>query len=305
MNPGLLTPDGYTPHLMHRTDRAWIETNCYADLWIEILHAHRLDPIAMLGFTLAIDFEGDQWTFFKPSHHTLRRLYGVEVEELNLWIDLRANTHVQLARGRIVLAEADAFFLPDTAATDYKQQHTKTTIGITHLSDERCHYFHNAGFYTVSGADLEGLLQPREMPFFAEIAKFDHRIVRAPDELRALSRETLHETLAFRPRDNPFVPFAAQLREVTTLGLAHWHKHAFANLRQCGAAFELARDYLRWLDPSFEPAAAACDEISLTTKSLILKGARAANGKRVFEVGEAMTALTRSWDQVMHALVGA
>ena len=300
---GALDPRHYTAHVMHRTDRAWTETNCYADLWIEILHAHGLDPHAMLAFTLGIDFEGDQWTFFKPSQLTLRALYGVEVEELNVWLDLRSNTHVQLQRGRIVLAEADAFFLPDTAATDYRQQHTKTTIGIIRLDDQRCDYFHNAGFFTLGGADLACLFAPREMPFYAEIAKFDHRVVRTESELRALSRETLRETLAFRPHENPFVPFAAQLREVTTLGLAHWHKHAFANLRQCGAAFELARDYLVWLDTSHHAAAAACEEISQTAKSLILKGARAANGKRVFDAGEAMSALAKSWDRVMQALV--
>lgn len=297
-----LDPHHYTPHALHRTDRAWTETNCYADLWIEVLHAQGLDPHAMLAVTLGIDFEGDQWTFFKPSLHTLRALYGVEVEELNLWLDLRTNTREQLARGRIVLAEADAFFLPDTAATDYQHHHTKTTIGITHLSADACHYFHNAGFFAVSGANLEGLLQPREMPFFAEFAKFDHRVVRPSAELRELSRATLRETLAFGPRHNPFIPFTAQLREVTTLGLEHWHKHAFANLRQCGAAFELARDYLRWLDPALESVALACDDISQTTKSLILKGARAANGKRAFEIGEAAATLTNRWDRVMQAL---
>jgi hypothetical protein len=297
-----LDPKNYIPHALHRTDRAWSETNCYADLWIEILHAQGLDPHAMLAFTLGIDCEGDQWTFFKPAHHTLRTLYGLVVEELNVWRDLRTNTCEQLARGRLVLAEADAFFLPDTAATDYQRQHTKTTIGISLLDEAHCHYFHNAGFFAVSGADLAGLLAPRELPLFAELVKFDHRIARPPAELRALSRQTLRETLAFRPAANPFVACAAQLREVTTQGLAHWHRFAFANLRQCGAAFELARDYLRWLDPALAPAALACDEISLTSKSLILKGARAANAKRSLDANEALTILARRWDEVMRAL---
>ena len=56
-----------------RRERAWAETNCYVDLWVELLHALGHDPIAALPFTLAIDFEGDQWTFFKfPLRRPLR-----------------------------------------------------------------------------------------------------------------------------------------------------------------------------------------------------------------------------------------
>ena len=39
----------------------------------------------MLPFTVAIDFEGDQWTFFKPPHDELCDLYGLDVQELNVW----------------------------------------------------------------------------------------------------------------------------------------------------------------------------------------------------------------------------
>ena len=56
----------YTPHPLHAGERAWPEANCYVDLWIEVLHVLGLDPMACLPFTLATDFEGDQWTFFKP-----------------------------------------------------------------------------------------------------------------------------------------------------------------------------------------------------------------------------------------------
>src|SRR6185312_4334966 len=55
----------YSPHDLHRTERIWLETNCYVDLWIELLHTLKLDPVASMAFTLAMDFEGDQWTFFK------------------------------------------------------------------------------------------------------------------------------------------------------------------------------------------------------------------------------------------------
>ncbi|MEO7091799.1 MAG: DUF1839 family protein, partial [Polyangiales bacterium] len=65
--PGILDfdPSKYVNHAVHREERAWSESNCYADLWLELLHGMQLDPVAALPFTLALDFEGDQWGFFK------------------------------------------------------------------------------------------------------------------------------------------------------------------------------------------------------------------------------------------------
>src|SRR4029079_1878071 len=75
-----LDPATYVPHRLHGADRLFAETNCYVDVWIELLHAHGLEPAAMLAFCAAIDWEGDQWTFFKPPHADLEALYGVEIE---------------------------------------------------------------------------------------------------------------------------------------------------------------------------------------------------------------------------------
>ena len=66
----------FAAHPLHDADREWPETNCYVDLWIELLHARGLEPEAMLGFTLRQDFEGDQFTFFKPPLADLEALYG-------------------------------------------------------------------------------------------------------------------------------------------------------------------------------------------------------------------------------------
>ena len=67
-----LQPASYQRHALHADDRLWPEKNCYVDIWIEVLHALGLEPRAILPFTVAIDFEGDQWTFFKPPHDELR-----------------------------------------------------------------------------------------------------------------------------------------------------------------------------------------------------------------------------------------
>ena len=69
-SPGLkrireLDPATYERHLIHGEGRTWAETNCYVDVLVELLHGLGFEPLASLPFTLRIDFEGDQWTFFK------------------------------------------------------------------------------------------------------------------------------------------------------------------------------------------------------------------------------------------------
>ncbi|HHV70630.1 MAG TPA: DUF1839 family protein, partial [Ochrobactrum intermedium] len=77
-----IAPDRYTPHALHAQTRIWPETNCYVDLWIEVLATLGVAPEAMLGFTLTQDFEGDQFTFFKVPLEDLEALYGVRATEL-------------------------------------------------------------------------------------------------------------------------------------------------------------------------------------------------------------------------------
>src|SRR5580704_15882919 len=57
-----LDPTTYERHALHAADRAWVEKNCYVDIWIEVIHALGLEPTAIIPFVLGLDFEGDQWT---------------------------------------------------------------------------------------------------------------------------------------------------------------------------------------------------------------------------------------------------
>ena len=88
------------PAARHRAD--WTETNCYVDVWIEVLHALGLDPVAAAAFTLSCDFEGDQWTFFKYPPEDLRTLFGIEVAELNVWRPVVDHVEEQLGLGTAV-----------------------------------------------------------------------------------------------------------------------------------------------------------------------------------------------------------
>lgn len=40
---------GYQPHALHAPGVLWGERNCYVDVLVELLHALRLEPRAMLG----------------------------------------------------------------------------------------------------------------------------------------------------------------------------------------------------------------------------------------------------------------
>ena len=101
-----LTPATYQRHALHGEGTAWPEKNCYADLWIGFLHTLGLEPLAMLPFTVAVDFEDDQWTFFKPPLEDLRALYGVDVQELTVWRPLLEHAKEHLAAGRLISTEA-------------------------------------------------------------------------------------------------------------------------------------------------------------------------------------------------------
>ncbi|MES1196387.1 MAG: DUF1839 family protein, partial [Steroidobacter sp.] len=133
--PGL-NPAAYTPHALHGPQRNWPETNCYVDLWIEVLGAMGLQPEAALGFTVMQDFEGDQFTFFKFPPEDLYSLFELSVQELAIYDRVESHTLEQTQRGRLVLIEVDSFYLPDTRGTSYQLTHGKTTIGVNHLDTD-------------------------------------------------------------------------------------------------------------------------------------------------------------------------
>jgi hypothetical protein len=315
--PGL-SPEGYRRHPLHGDGAAWPEKNCYADLWIAFLHTLGLEPLALLPFTVAVDFEGDQWTFFKPSLDELRLLYGVDVQELTVWRPLVEHAREHLAAGKLISTESDAFWLPDTAGTDYRRSHTKTTILMADLDldRERLGYFHNAGYYELSGEDFRQLFRldlppdPAFMPFFAEVVRIDRLVRRAPSDLSDLSFDLLRKHFPWRPRTNPFSRFAARFaQDLPTMqekGLAHYHQWAFASIRQAGAAFELLGAHLRWMAtqgyPELGEAAERFEAIGLANKTLILKGARAVNAGRALNADDLLQGMAADWERGMALL---
>ncbi len=291
-----LESDNYQPHWLHHPSAQWFETNCYTDLWIELLHALDLEPLACLGCTLVGDFEVDQWTFFKPSLSDLEQLYGLTTQELTIWRDVAQHCEDHARAGNIPLIEVDAFYLPDTAQTDYRRAHTKTTIAVNGLDQARRQltYFHNGGYFALEGEDFDGLFGVRSaaseqnLAPYCEYVKLHHKVSRTPDELRSLALSLARRALQMRPASNPITEFGNRvdglLAQLVDLPEAAFHRWVFATLRQLGAASELAAAHLDWLnaqgDISLQLAADKHRSISATAKKLIMKCARiAASGK--------------------------
>lgn len=314
-----LTPETYQRHPLHDVDRVWVEKNCYVDLWIALLHSLGAEPLALMGSAARVDFEDDSFTFFKPSHEELRAFFGIDVQELTVWRPLIQHALTHLGAGKFISTEADAFYLPDVAGTDYHQHHTKTTIVLADvdLGARRLGYFHNAGYYTLEGEDFDATLRlahvthPDELPLFAEIVRIDRFVRRPRAELVAMARENLVRHVAERPVRNPFLAFreavARDMGMLTDGGLPLFHAWAFASIRQGGAALELLAAHLRWIDDAagesaLTLAADAFLSASNGAKTFLLKAARAVNTKRALEASAAFELMIRGWDDGMSLL---
>jgi len=314
-----LDASGYLCDPLHAEGSVWHEKNCYVDVWIEIIHALGLESRAVMPFTLAVDFLGDQWVFFKPQHDDLYELYGIDVQELTVWKPLIDHAREHLAAGRLISTESDAFWLPDTAGTDYRSKHVKSTIVLNDidLDRRRLGYFHNAGYHWLEGIDFERTFRlgepfdPTFLPLYAEVVSVDRCVARPVDELRKMSRGLVAKYLSRRPASDPIERFRARFDlEVPVLqerGLDHYHAWAFACTRQLGAGFELAARSLRWIaegnaEEELTVAAEAFDEIASLNKAFILKGARLVANRRSFTDGALFDSMSAAWLRGMSAL---
>jgi hypothetical protein len=311
----------YRPHPLHSTERTWTETNCYIDLWVELLHALGLDPLAAAAFTLSTDFEGDQWTFLKFPLEDLRALFGLEVNELNTWRSVLDHAVEQLELGRLMIMDADAWFLPDTQGVSYHTTHTKTALVPNSIDRKgrRLGYFHNAGYFELSGDDFDGIFgdghysDERTLPPYIETIRFD-RMEREQNGLVDGAVRLTRQHLTRRPLDDPMVRFRLRLeRDVEWLksqDVETFHLYAFGTCRQCGAAAELAASFADWLgehDPSARPedlaaVAEAFRTVATTAKALQFGLARASRGRTV-DLGGPFTELGEAYRTAMDGLV--
>ena len=303
-------PDGYAAHPLHDTARSYLETNCYTDVIVELLHACGYEPLAAFGHLVRMDFEGDQWTFFKPPPDDLETLFGVDIHEMQPYRPLPVQIAEQIARGRTLIVELDSWFMPDTASTSYRSEHVKTSVAADAIDPEgeRLHYFHNAGLHALAGEDYRGIFRigaddDTVLPPYTELVRFDAGDRLEGAALRDAAAVILRRHLARRPQTNPFVRFGAQLRDVLPAllagELAEYHAYAFATVRMAGAAFEILGDHAGWLlGPEASPVRDAAGVIVDGCKALSFRLAR----RRAFDPAATIENLAGAWDGVIDGL---
>jgi Domain of unknown function (DUF1839) len=299
----------------------WPITNCYVDAWMLVLSAWRLDPLAGLGVTVAQDYEADQFTFFKYLHEDLEHLYGAIVGELTIWHSLEEQIAVQARLDRLVLVEVDGYYLPDTRATSYRSQHTKTTIAVDSIdiAAGRLSYFHNVGHFELTGDDYAGVFRklPGQeaaddvLPPYVEFVRRRWPPLRGA-ALTEAATQLLRRHLRRRPEQNPIRGYRADFAQQMDWLMAHpdrFHDYAFGVYRQLGANFQLLAAHLNWLADrsangltgSAESAAA----ISATAKTMQFKVARIASRRRFDPCNALFDTLEHDYETVMAGLTQA
>jgi len=313
-----LDPAAYATHGLHAGTRHWPETNCYVDLWIEALHSLQLEPTAALGFTIGLDFEGDQFTFYKFPLPDLQYLYGIDVRELNVWRAPLQHVVEQVEMGRLFIMEVDSFLLPDTAGLSYRREHVKSAIAIRHVDvpAQQIGYFHGTGYHILSGHDFQALFRLDEargegaLPPYVEIARIERAERLSEAELARRSLVLFRRHLRNRPRENPVRAHRARLeRDIDWLRSEPpqvFHQYAFATLRQLGSCFGLTSSYLQWLahhgKTGLEAAITSTDEIASTSKALQFMLARAVRSARTESLLPLFDRLEENWAAAMASL---
>jgi hypothetical protein len=304
-------PQGYERHALHGEGRTYQETNCYTDIIIELLHATGYEPLAAFGHLVRMDFEGDQWTFFKPPPEDLELLFGVDIHEMQPYRPLPVQIAEQIEQGRTLIVELDSWYLPDTATTSYRSEHVKTSVAADAIDAEAetLRYFHSAGLFELSGEDYREVFRTGRafsddvLPPYTELVRFDVGPALQGDELHQAARGLLARHLAKRPDENPFERFGAALeRALPALlegDLADYHAYAFATVRMAGAAFEILSSHAAWLfgdcaDPATEPMG----EIVNGCKAMSFRLAR----RRQFDPSPLVESMSGGWDRAIAAL---
>jgi hypothetical protein len=306
-----LSAAAWQPQALHASDRIWLETNCYVDVWAELLPALGHPAEAALAFTVRQDFEGDHFTFFKFPLEDLEALFGLAVQELAIYDSIERHTLGQLKRGRPVLIEVDSHWLPD-AGPSYRKDHVKTTVAA--IAIDRAHkrfgYFHNTGYHELSGEDYDGVFRKPggdQLFPYVEFVKRDGKPLTGP-ALRELSIELLRGHLRRRPKANPITAWREALPEhfkmLMTRDMDYFHLYAFNLPRQLGANFEMLGTYLDWLaDPALAEPAAAARRIAEGAKATQFQLARMANRQRFEAAKLVLEPIEADYDRIMTALL--
>ncbi len=306
-------------HWVHGEESDWSNTNCYLDVWMNVLDSLGLDPIPAFASAISAEFVGDQWEFLKVRSEDLETLYGIRFGEYDTWRPLHEHLAGQLASGNLAIVEVDAFYLPDTVGVSYREEHTKTSIAPV-LLDQDAHrlvYFHNGGLHelfkedydnTVGAASEQGFV-PRP---YVDLIRLDGLQRFDAGRFPAAAQQVLKAHLrriGNSSQQHPMVQltdYVLSQREVLAeSGMAHFHQFSFATTRQAGLSAMFASEVAQWFaDAETRPevalplgqAAQAFAEASSTAKRLQFQLARVAAGRRP-DLQPTTEALNEAWDR--------
>ena len=156
-----------------------------------------------MAFACAVDFEGDQWTFFKPPPEDLERLFGIDIHEMQPYRSLPTQVAELIPLGRTVIVELDAWYLPDTVSTSYRSEHVKTSVAAEAIDPIRevLRYYHNTSLHQLDGEDYRGVFRVAGsfsedvLPPYIELVRFDAGPRLQGEALRSAARTVLRYQL--------------------------------------------------------------------------------------------------------------
>lgn len=322
-----LTPAGFDQHPLHRDESVWSQTNCYLDVWIELLHGLGLAPEPLLAAAVAADAQIEQFEFLKIEHRDLEEVYGIRVGEYDIWTGLLEQTLTQMRAGNLLIVEADAHWLPDTRGVSYGIQHTKTSIVVLAADPDarRLVYLHNEGLHELSGPDFDHVLGEERaegiVPApYVELIRLDGLRPLDDDGARAQTRRLLRVHAARAPQRNPVEALMEILRGrldwLAEQGMDGYHALVFETTRQLGVVAMLAAAACRHAaladeggdgeqndgDDDLRLAARSWLRVSEEAKALQFQLARAARGRRSASLEATMGSLPEHWATAAAAL---
>ena len=309
------------PHALHSSERIWPETNCYVDLWIEVLNALGLPPEAMLGFTLTQDFEGDQFTFFKVPLEDLGSALRHPRGELAIFDRVERSVGQQIARGRLCLIEMDSFYHARYAgrrpiAASMARRRSPST-GSCRQRTRRSSISTMAAIYQLDG---RGFRRPVRAPLSRRGRSPscpipNSRSFRTGSPAKRISAtwrdRLLRRHFSRRPAENPIRAFAKQfpqqVRRIAERPFGFFHKYAFNTLRQFGANFELAArsSCMAVAGQVHESRAKMPGAFPKSAKTVQFQLARAVTRRKFDPLQTALDPAADAWDSMMASICRA
>lgn len=302
-----LSAEGFRAHPLHQDESVWSNTNCYLDVWIELLHGMGRRPEPLFAVAVAAETQVEQFEFLKVDHRDLEEVHGLRVGEYDVWKSLLEHVLAQMTAGNLMIVEADAHWLPDTRGISYGIEHTKTSIVPLRVDPQQRHlvYLHNEGLHELRGEDFDYVLGPQRcqgiVPApYVELVRLDRLSPANDDDARAHTARLLRHHILRATAQNPAADLMEVLRSrfdwLAQTGMDGYHALCFETTRQLGVVSMLAAEAVRFSAvEQIQPAAEAYLTVSKEAKALQFQLARVARGRKSASLETTMTTITEQW----------